>query len=231
MPEKTYTLTKKELNAEKNKAIARFASVASHDLKNVLGGLSNIAYYFSKALKVEGETQNAMLKLLSSEVANLNTRITDLLDMTRVKQLSKVPCDLQDIINQAIADTKVDGISFELQLLPAKIYADPLRMKQVFVSIIKNSKDAMQNKGTISLKMNIENNIINTEIIDYGIGMDSETLENCLDPMFSTKLAKAVGMGLTIANQIVEMHSGSLSITSEKDKGTKVLISLNILNS
>lgn len=231
MPEKTYTLTKKELNAEKNKAIARFASVASHDLKNVLGGLSNIAYYFSKAFKVEGETPNAMLKLLSSEVANLNTRITDLLDMTRVKQLSKVPCDLQDIINQAIDDTKVDGISFELQLLPAKIYADPLRMKQVFVSIIKNSKDAMQNKGTISLKMNIENNIINTEIIDYGIGMDSETLENCLDPMFSTKLAKAVGMGLTIANQIVEMHNGSLSITSEKDKGTKVLISLNILNS
>ncbi|MDD5101732.1 MAG: HAMP domain-containing sensor histidine kinase [Endomicrobiaceae bacterium] len=231
MTEKTYTLTKKELNAEKNKAIARFASVASHDLKNVLGGLSNIAYYFSKAFKVEGETPNAMLKLLSSEVANLNTRITDLLDMTRVKQLSKVPCDLQDIINEAITDTKVDGITFELQLLSAKIYADPLRMKQVFVSIIKNSKDAMQNKGTISIKMNIENNTINTEIIDYGIGMDGETLENCLDPMFSTKLAKAVGMGLTIANQIVEMHTGTLSITSEKDKGTKVLISLSILNS
>ncbi|MFA7073851.1 MAG: HAMP domain-containing sensor histidine kinase [Endomicrobiaceae bacterium] len=231
MPEKTYTLTKKELNAEKNKVIAKFASVASHDLKNVVGGLSNIAYYFSKALKPEGETQNAMLKLLSTEVNNLNTRITNLLDMTRVKQLTKTPCNLQDIITQAVNDTKIEGIEFELQLLPAQIYADAERMKQVFTNIITNAKDAMKNKGTVIIKMNIENNTVKTEILDYGIGMDNETLENCIDPMFSTKLAKAVGMGLTVANQVIEMHNGILVIESEKDKGTKVTISLNILNS
>ncbi|MGE4384786.1 MAG: PAS domain-containing sensor histidine kinase [Endomicrobiaceae bacterium] len=231
MPEKTYTLTKKELNAEKNKVIAKFASVASHDLKNVVGGLSNIAYYFSKALKPEGETQNAMLKLLSTEVNNLNTRITNLLDMTRVKQLTKTPCNLQDIITQAVNDTKIEGIEFELQLLPAQIYADAERMKQVFTNIITNAKDAMKNKGTVIIKMNIENNTVKTEILDYGIGMDNETLENCIDPMFSTKLAKAVGMGLTVANQVIEMHNGILVIESDKDKGTKVTISLNILNS
>jgi len=49
--------------------------------------------------------------------------------------------------------------------------------------------------------------------------------------MFSTKLAKAVGMGLTVANQVVEMHNGTLSIESEKGKGTKVTVSLNIFNS
>lgn len=231
MAEKTYTLTKKELNAEKNKAIAKFASVASHDLKNVVGGLSNIAYYFSKALKLEGETQNAMLKLLSTEVNNLNTKITNLLDMTRVKQLTKAPCNLQDIITQAVNDTKIEGIEFELHLLSAQIYADAERMKQVFTNIITNAKDAMKNKGTVIIKMNIENNTVKTEIIDSGIGMDSETLENCIDPMFSTKLAKAVGMGLTVANQVVEMHNGTLAIESEKDKGTKVTTSLNILNS
>ncbi|MEA5000921.1 MAG: ATP-binding protein [Endomicrobiaceae bacterium] len=231
MSEKTYTLTKKELNAEKNKAIAKFASVASHDLKNVIGGLSNIAYYFSKTLKLEGETPNAMLKLLSSEVANLNTRITTLLDMTRVKQLTKAPCDLQNIISQAVNETKTDGINFELKLLPSKIYADAERMKQVFVNIITNSKDAMQNKGIITVNMLIEENTVKTEVIDSGAGMDAETLENCLDPMFSTKLAKAVGMGLTVANQVVEMHNGTLSIESEKGKGTKVTVSLNIFNS
>ena len=79
--------------------------------------------------------------------------------------------------------------------------------------------------------MEPEGDIIHTTITDYGIGMDSQTLENCLDPMFSTKLAKAVGMGLTVANQIVEMHNGTLTITSEKNKGTSVKISLPILKS
>ena len=96
--EKMFNLTRSELNNEKNKVIARFASVASHDLKNVLGGLSNIAYYLSKALKVENETQKKMLSLLSTEVNNLNTKIVDLLDMTRVKQLTKKSCNLKDII-------------------------------------------------------------------------------------------------------------------------------------
>ena len=52
MENKIYNLTKKELNNEKNKVIARFASIASHDLKNSLGGLSNISYYFSKQAMV-----------------------------------------------------------------------------------------------------------------------------------------------------------------------------------
>ena len=104
--EKMFNLTRSELNNEKNKVIARFASVASHDLKNVLGGLSNIAYYLSKALKVENETQKKMLSLLSTEVNNLNTKIVDLLDMTRVKQRTKKSCNLKDIINKAIEENK-----------------------------------------------------------------------------------------------------------------------------
>ncbi len=231
MEEKIYTLTKKQLNAEKNKAISKFASIASHDLKNVLAGLSNISYYFSKAFKVEGETPNAMLRLLSGEINNLNQKITDLLDMIRVKQLTKAPCDLQDIIAKAINTVKTDTLDFQSELLPVKIYADAVRMQQVFVNILSNAKDAMSNKGKISVIMNLENDNVLIAVTDYGIGMDSQTLEDCLDPMFSTKLAKAVGMGLTVANQIVEMHNGTLAITSQKDNGTTVKISLPVLKS
>lgn len=227
--EKVFNLTRSQLNAEKNKVIARFASVASHDLKNVLGGLSNIAYYLSKALKVENETQKKMLTLLSTEVNNLNTRIVDLLDMTRVKQLTKKSCNLRELIIKAIEENKNDTINFETTLTDVKILADSQRITQVFSNIIKNSKDAMKNNGTISIVMNVDNDIVSISLKDTGIGMNQETLENCFDPMFSTKMAKAVGMGLTVAKQVVEMHNGTIDIDSIENQGTTINISLPVL--
>jgi signal transduction histidine kinase len=227
--EKMFNLTRSELNNEKNKVIARFASVASHDLKNVLGGLSNIAYYLSKALKVENETQKKMLTLLSTEVNNLNTKIVDLLDMTRVKQLTKKSCNLKDIINKAIEENKIDTIIFETKLEDVKILADSQRMTQVFSNIIKNAKDAMKNNGSINIVMNINNDIVSVSLKDTGIGMNQETLENCFDPMFSTKTAKAVGMGLTVAKQVVEMHNGTISVDSIENQGTTIDITLPVL--
>ena len=114
-------------------------------------------------------------------------------------------------------------------MLSAKVYADSERMKQVFFNIIKNAKDSMNNKGTILIKMSLNNNNIITTIVDCGQGMNEETLENCFDPMFSTKLAKSIGMGLTVARQIIEMHNGSISISSKIQKGTTVEVSLPIL--
>ena len=177
--EKIYSFTKRQLNEEKIRILSKFASVASHDLKNVVGSLSNVAYYLSRALKVENETQKKMLSMLSTEVVALNKRITEILDMTRVKQLVKGKYDLQDII--------------------------------------------------ISLNMSLDNNNIITKIVDCGQGMNEETLEDCFDPMFSTKLAKSIGMGLTVARQIIEMHNGSISISSKIQKGTTVVVSLPIL--
>ena len=208
--EKIFSLTSSQLNIEKNKAIAKFASVASHDLKNVLGGLSNIAYYLSKALKTENETQKKMISLLTGEVNNLNTKIVNLLDMTRVKQLSKINCNLQDIIKKAIEETGTDTIHFETKLADVKIFADFKRMTQVFENIISNAKDAMQNKGTINIFVTLTDDMACVTLSDTGTGMNSEVLENCFDPMFSTKMAKAVGMGLTVAKQIIEMHNGTI---------------------
>ena len=79
------------------------------------------------------------------------------------------------------------------------------------------------------VKMNIENDKAIITVSDCGQGMSQETLESCFDPMFSTKLAKAIGMGLTVAKQIVEMHNGSISISSQLQQGTEVIISLPIL--
>ncbi|MCR4662399.1 MAG: HAMP domain-containing histidine kinase [Endomicrobiaceae bacterium] len=226
MEEKTYVFTKKQLNFEKNQIISKFASIASHDLKNCVGGLSNIAYYLSKSLKVENETQKKMLDLLAKEVGNLNKRITEILDMTRVKQVTKKNCDLQSIILLSIAENQVAGVTIDQRLISAQVHADPEKMKQAFNNILTNAKEAMKNMGRIQIDMQIISDTVITTISDSGTGMSPEILEQCFDPMFSTKIARATGMGLPVAQQIIEMHNGTIKVTSEPLKGTTVIISL-----
>jgi len=228
MENKIYNLTRRELNNEKNKVIARFASIASHDLKNSLGGLSNIAYYFSNVFKVEGEVPNKMLALLSSEVTHLNQLIVELLDKTRVKQITKANCSLNQIIEQAIENSKDEKFTFNTNLVSADIYADKDKMILTFFNIIKNAKDAMQSGGVIDINMEQIDNKMKITVKDTGIGMDSQTFENCFDPMFSTKTAKAMGMGLTVAHQVIEAHDGTINIESCQNKGTTVTVTLPI---
>ena len=113
--------------------------------------------------------------------------------------------------------------------MDVKILADSQRMTQVFSNIIKNAKDAMKNNGSINIVMNINNDIVSVSLKDTGTGMNQETLENCFDPMFSTKTAKAVGMGLTVAKQVVEMHNGTIFIDSIENQGTTIDITLPVL--
>lgn len=228
MTEKTYTFTRRQLNVEKNNVIAKFATLASHDLKNSIGGLSNIAYYLSKSLKVEDESQKKMIDLLSKEVNNLNKKIAEVFDTNRIKQLTKTKCDLKNIILLAISETQIEGIIFEHNLISVPVYADSERLKQAITNIITNAKEAMKNYGTIKIDTQLISDTAIVTIKDFGSGMTPDVLEQCFDPLFSTKITKAVGMGLTIAQQIIEMHNGTVKIESSAARGTTVIISLPI---
>lgn len=218
--------SKEEIMNDKIKILNKFASVASHDLKNPLSSMKNIAYYFSNSVKLEGEVPNKMLKMLSSEVDRMNNMIVDLLDSTRVKQLNKGNNDLKNIIDEAVEKQQDERHNFDINLQPLQVYADPERMAQVFLSIIQNAKEAMPDGGTITVKAYKSANEAFVEISDTGTGMDADTLERCFDPMFSTKQARALGMSLTVSKQIVTMHGGAIKVESALDKGSKFTVNL-----
>ncbi|MCL2389077.1 MAG: HAMP domain-containing histidine kinase [Elusimicrobia bacterium] len=226
---KEICLTREELNAKKMEVLARFAAIASHDLKNPLAGLKNIAYYFTKAIKIEGETPNKMLKMLSDTVDRMDAMIVSILDSTRVKQLHKLPCDIGVIINALADKFKNDKVSFKLNI-PAGVTAnaDPDRIKQVFSEIFSNAEDAISGESVeISVSLSAQNGIITAVITDNGTGMNEETLSNAFDPMFSTKAAKSLGMGLAVAKQLAIMHGGNITATSKPSQGSVFTVTLS----
>lgn len=217
---------KEELNREKLAAISKFASVVSHDLKNPLASIKNIAYYFKNSIKLDGETPNKMLKMLSSEADRLNAMIVDLLDMTRIKQLIFSENDLSVLVEEVLKNEQKEKFSFKTDLQSVKSKVDPERFMQVIKNVIKNAKEAMENGGQISIKTYKTGDKAVIEISDEGKGMDEQTLEQCFDPLFSTKQARALGMSLTVSKQIIEISGGTIEAQSRPNEGTNIIIRL-----
>ena len=100
------------------------------------------------------------------------------------------------------------------------------KMKQVFINLIDNAKDAINKEGTILININKSSSSdINIQIDDDGTGMSDTVQPNVFNLYYTTK-AKGTGIGLSIVQRIIFEHKGTITINSKKDIGTTVSITL-----
>ena len=107
------------------------------------------------------------------------------------------------------------------------IEGDYNRLTQVFINILKNSIEAMDNKSNRMVEVwtiNTKNNI-KIYVKDNGVGMNKETLKKIKEPFYTTK-QKGTGLGVSLSSEIINAHSGKINYTSEENKYTTVKITL-----
>jgi len=105
----------------------------------------------------------------------------------------------------------------------------PGRINQVFMNIIANGIQSIKNKGDITITTYANDINVFVEIVDTGIGIDKDKLDEIFVPFYTTKIAgKGTGLGLSISYAIIEEHRGEITVDSEKGKGTKFKIKLPI---
>ena len=102
---------------------------------------------------------------------------------------------------------------------------DPDQMKQVFTNIILNAIQAMPNGGELRVKSYPVSGQNTIDIADTGDGIEKDKIKNIFDPFFTTK-EKGAGLGLAITYKIVEEQGGTISVESEKGKGTLLRVQL-----
>jgi len=96
----------------------------------------------------------------------------------------------------------------------------PSRLNQVFLNLINNARQAIHNKGTITLRTWVEDKTASIAITDDGVGIPKENLPRVFDPGFTTKgVGVGTGLGLSICYQIVKDHRGRIDVESEVGKG------------
>jgi signal transduction histidine kinase len=222
-------------------AVGQATAQVAHEIRNPLGSIRlGVAMLRDSVSDQEGLNT---IELVERGIKHLSKLVVDVAQFSRRKALEQSNVDLHDLINRSL-ELVADKISeketpIQKRLTDWKVIGhwDPDQLNQVLVNVIANAIDASSPRAVVLISTEVVNAEAGDEtdravkkhariiIADQGKGMDQTTLERMFEPFFSTK-KRGTGLGLAIVKQIVEQHEGTISVTSEPDKGTRFVIDL-----
>ena len=161
------------------------------------------------------------LKNLISQISQFNNG--EMLSLSIV-QLYSI---LNDVITSFMVHEDVINKNIALNLVPASnipdIHGDYIKLKQVFINIIKNAIEACDENDTITINLSVEDSSIIIRISDTGCGLDETQIKNIFSPMVTYKPG-GTGLGLPISRRIIKAHNGDISVSSSIGQGTTFII-------
>jgi PAS domain S-box-containing protein len=214
-------------------ALGGFASGVAHEIRNPLTNIQVSAQYCLNNYSLDKDLKK-FLGVILRNAEKANRTILEMLDFAKPMQLSFQPGDLVQVIGKACDLTKARRAYQKIRLhkrcarrLP-KILMDAHRLEQVFVNCIMNALDAMKHGGRLSITAFPEGKDVVITFADTGIGIRERDLEKIFTPFFTTK-PKGVGLGLSLARRLIQLHHGTITLTSRVHEGTQVTIKFPIL--
>jgi len=156
----------------------------------------------------------------------------ELLQFSQTQETILLPIDVNQVLDSALDQLKERlstlNVTCEQDHLP-KVDLNTAKLEQVFLNVINNSIEAMENDGELIIKTHRMNNEIKIVISDDGSGISQEHLSKVFDPFFTTKeLNKGTGLGLSICHGIIEQHGGTITLKNSKRGGVETTIKLPV---
>ncbi len=226
------------LQAERVAAWRELARRLAHEMKNPLFPLQITVENMLRAREsdpaqfdeVFRESATAML----AELANLKAIVGRFSDFARMPRPEPQAVDLNDVVRQAVRlyqpQFSANGkppIEVDLQLDDGlgTVQADPDLMHRAVQNLIVNAQDAMPAGGTLRIRTSRHEDGVRVEISDTGAGLTPEECERLFTPYYTTK-THGTGLGLAIVQSVVSDHGGTISVSSQPQKGTTFVIDL-----
>lgn len=214
--------------SEKLASMGRMVAGVAHEIRNPLGIIRSTAELLLQKAKAENPA-GANAKLLTAifdESKRLSRTVNDFLDYARPKQPRQDDVDMARVLHQVAVfmehKCREQGVTIESD------YAEPLPLKgdadllyRAIYNLVANSLDAMDGPGTIRLTAARDEHGLTLVVADTGPGFPAEALDHVRDPFFTTK-QNGTGLGLTIVDNIIRAHGGSLDISNNEDGGARV---------
>ena len=220
-----------------------FVANVSHELRTPI---TTIKSYAETILDMEEEESSTthFIKVIETEADRMARIVKDLLTLSRlenVKAVDKKVFDLAKMCEGVVEKLKIDAqkhslsISFEKRGSTAEFFGDKDRMEQVVTNIISNSVKYTQPGGSINVLCGARYTEAYIIVSDNGMGIPKRDLPRIFERFYRVDKARSresggTGLGLAIAKELVELHGGKISIESEEKKGTKVTITLPMIN-
>jgi PAS domain S-box-containing protein len=226
------------LRSEKLAAVGQLAAGMAHELNNPL---TPALLYTRRLLRQGGLDAEARghLEVVVREVERAQGVIKDLLAFARRYQGSWNEADINELLRRALkrAEGEAPSVKVLARFEPGegvRVVADEYRLTQVFLNIIRNARQAIEEggrEGTVVVRSErvVEFGAERVRVIvsDDGPGIAREHLPKIFDPFFTTRQVGAgAGLGLSLSNGIVEEHGGTISVESEPGAGATFVVEL-----
>jgi len=224
------------LQQEKMASIGVLAAGVAHEIKNPLAIiLQGIDYLRSQV--ADNQLLTEVVERLGQAVTRADVIVKGLLSYARQAPVSLAKQDIRTIIDDSVLLTEHEFRAKNIQLIKnyapdlPQVFVDANQIKQVFINLIINAIEAMQQRGKLTISATRVNESNGREVLqlsfrDTGHGIPADKLEKIFDPFFSTKASGSTGLGLSISKGIIDMHKGIIYAESINGQGANFVIKL-----
>ncbi len=226
--ERMEVASNKLIQAEKLASIGRISAGIAHEIRNAL---TSVKLNIQKLVQSDrlDEVEKEHLSISQEGIGQMEKFVKELLDFTRVSELNLARFSLEQILDESIK-TLADTLELKKVVLEKsyeeglpQVLVDADKLKQVFLNILRNAYEAVEEKGKINISLSLlkeqEGSKIRVFISDNGSGIPEENRETIFEPFYTTK-ASGIGLGLPIARKIIEQHRGTIRVKENAAQGT-----------
>lgn len=217
---------------ERELAWKEMAKQVAHEIKNPLTPMKLSLQHLQQAYRDKAPDFDFIIRTVTEtiieQIDTLARIATEFSNFARMPARRFARVDLHSILEETVFLFKnVQGVEFRVNFSDTKptIVADRDELRRVFVNILRNSIQAMETGGVITISTRTENGRCVIAISDTGPGIPESLRDQVFRPNFSTK-TDGMGLGLAIARKIIEDLSGSITLEGPASGGTTVLIQL-----
>ena len=233
---------KRSMRGERLREVGEVAASVAHNFNNLLTVIRGNAEIIGDRLASDDPLQQRVAKILkaSDDGAQMINRIRESTRHEARATAPRAPVSLNEIVKDSIAftedyakasqDERGARVRFETELAAdvPRVRANAAALREVFVNLLRNSVDAIEGEGRITIRTRAEGDHSLVEVTDTGAGIDEDVQGKLFRPFFTTKGERGTGLGLATCYAIVRRHGGDIEVESAPGEGTTFTVRLPV---
>lgn len=214
--EKELAISNQKIKNEKFTTLGLLSSRLSHDLRNPLTVIKTTTQIMKlKNQDSLSDEDKKRYELIEDAINNMVHQIEGVLTFVKTKPLKLEKISVIQLLNNALTYIELPkSITLVLPNNDVVINCDKRKLEVVLYNIMSNAIQAMNDKGTLSLKVTQKNDLVSIDVEDSGPGVPSDLLNKVFDPLFTTKNL-GTGLGLSTCKSIAEQHGGTITVQNK----------------
>ncbi|HEY4262891.1 MAG TPA: ATP-binding protein [Schlesneria sp.] len=221
-----------------------FLATLAHELRNPLAPIRN-SLHILRLTNGGDPASEQVCDMIERQVGHLVRLVDDLLEVSRITrgkvELRMEPVEIAGVIRSAVEASRplIDACDHQLAISlpsePLTVQGDPVRLSQIFANLLNNSSKYMHSGGQIWLSVRRVDDDVLISVRDTGVGIEPEMLQHVFKMFAQVDRSKrqaqgGLGIGLTLVQSLVEMHSGTVEAKSDGlEKGSEFVIRLPLI--